>query len=1074
MSSPTVAAIPGAGRRTLARLVAGLRFRDALLVTLVPVAAAGYLFAASVADYARARQFDDYWSRSITVAGAFSARARGMLALPGALAQRQRFDPEARDAGIIRLAVPAASWDTVAGDPQAMFGQWAQGTLTYGGTAIAVRVRKRGDNSVHWVTEKVSVTVRTPRDEFYKQYRSFGLSGKDVLPSYLANRLAREFGVLAPATEVVPLFLNNRFYGMYRFIEPVDESFLRPFDRMPGNIFRGDRAERGEYVKGQPRNLFENPYLWDRLAVSERPTAAGADQLRLLLDDLAGTTFEDHRRLAARFERGALARLFAYLLVAGDPWHADGVHNQLIYEDPSTARLHPIPWDTRLLELGDRPPVRSDLFRALLADPFLVDAVARELAPRLGGGGVGGRGGIARTGDSLVRAAEARYASYFAYDRARAGLIPDVGDAAAAAARLARNAERLARWLDDAATVFHVERSGTGAILDFETRGRVGVDLVGFELDRPAVGARLTRDWNLSGVGDAGDDALPLRAETPTRLMLVRHEPLLAGWSTDSAVIAPGHVPYRFFLTGLPAGATVRPVLRNRVTGAAVTAGVWEAGAAIRPATAWHPWRYPVRAPRTIRFAGTVRLTETLRTAEGDTLLIAPGTTLRLGPDVSVVARGPVFARGTAAQPIRVVPDVSALRPWGAFSLLGHGADGSVVSHVEFAEGGGALVDRIEYIGMVNVHHAARVVFDDVTFRDNVRSDDTFHALHAEVALRRCRFVRANSDAADFDVSTGEIVDTRFEGSGGDAIDLMASAPWIANVFITGAGDKGISVGEASRPVIVNTRIERSLRGIEVKDRSAPVVLHSEFTGGGVGLRERRKNWRYGDGGWATLVRSVFQDNETSRERDAFSRLTPIGVVGLDSTETGAAEPSWLYALLGLSTDGTVPGRLARWSRREPARAIAAARFVDDFGPLSDGWEMGGGATRLEKRRDALQLDVERITGSATRVVDWTVPDAGALLVIEVGGRDVTGGRLVARGETREAAVRFTVPADPNTFSVVTLDLGPGRWTEVRVEATPQPGLSHTIQRATGLSVLRAGRLALRGYTVVPRDGPGR
>ncbi len=1067
MSSLTVAAVPSAGRRTLGRLVAGLRFRDALLVTLVPVAATAYLFAASVADYARARQFDDYWSRSITVAGAFSARARGMLALPGALAQRQRFDPEARDAGIIRLDVPAASWDTVAGDPQAMFGQWVEGTLTYGGTAIAVRVRKRGDNSVHWITEKVSVTVRTPRDEFYKQYRSFGLSGKDVLPSYLANRLAREFGVLAPATEVVPLFLNNRFYGMYRFIEPVDESFLRPFDRMPGNIFRGDRAERGEYVKGQPRNLFENPYLWDRVALSERPTAAGADQLRLLLDDLAGTTFEDHRRLAARFERDAVARLFAYLLVAGDPWHVDGVHNQLIYEDPSTARLHPIPWDTRLLELGDRPPVRSDLFRALLADPFLVDAIARELAPRLA------EGGIARTGDSLVRAAEARYASYFAYDRARAGLIPDVGDAAAAAARLARNVERLARWLDDAATVFHVERSGTGAVLDLETRGRVGVDLVGLELDRPAVGVRLTRDRNLSGAEDAGDEALPLRAGTPTRLMLVRHEPLLAGWSTDSVVIAPGHVPYRFFLTGLPAGATVRPILRNRVTGAAVTAGAWEAGAAIRPATAWHPWRFPVRAPRTIRFAGTVRLTETLRTGVGDTLLIAPGTTLRLGPDVSVVARGPVFARGTSAQPIRVVPDVSVQRPWGAFSLLGHGADGSVVSHVEFAEGGGALVDRIEYIGMINVHHAARVVFEDVTFRDNVRSDDTFHALHAEVALRRCRFVRANSDAADFDVSTGEIADSRFEGSGGDAIDLMASTPWIANVFITGAGDKGISVGEASRPVIVNTHIERSLRGIEVKDRSAPVVLHSEFVGGGVGLRERRKNWRYGGGGWATIVRSVFAGNEAARERDEFSRVTSIGVVGLDSADGGPGEATWLYALLGVRAQSAGPGPLARWSRSAPAVPLDAARFVDDFGPVSDGWTMGGGATRLEKRRDALQLDVERTTGRATRAVDWRVSETGAVLVVEVGGRDVAAGRLVVRGAAREAAVTFTLPADPNTFQVVTLDLGPGHWTEVRLEATPRPGLSHTIQRATGLSVLRAGRLTLRGYTVVPREGPG-
>ena len=138
-------------------------------------------------------------------------------------------------------------------------------------------------------------------------------------------------------------------------------------------------------------------------------------------------------------------------------------------------------------------------------------------------------------------------------------------------------------------------------------------------------------------------------------------------------------------------------------------------------------------------------------------------------PNVSVVSRGRVLANGTAASPIRVLPQVPNT-PWGTFSVQGHGADSSIFSYVEFAQGGGALVDRIEYIGMVNVHRADGVVMDHNIFRDNLRSDDTFHGMHSRVYVRNSQFIRANSDALDLDIASGEITDNTFEASGGDRI----------------------------------------------------------------------------------------------------------------------------------------------------------------------------------------------------------------------------------------------------------------------------------------------------------------
>jgi hypothetical protein len=203
MSSPVDALRPTAARTRagwVARRWRALRFRDALLVTALPLTAVFLLFADAASRYARAIQFEDWWSARASVPGFFAERVRELAGLPGRLALRQGFSPEMADAGIIRLEVPRRSWDSLQGDPLALWGEWIDGTLRYAGAPIPVRLRKRGDNSIHWVTDKRSLTVRTPRDDFYKGFRNFALSVRDPLSSYLANRLGAEFGLLMPRT----------------------------------------------------------------------------------------------------------------------------------------------------------------------------------------------------------------------------------------------------------------------------------------------------------------------------------------------------------------------------------------------------------------------------------------------------------------------------------------------------------------------------------------------------------------------------------------------------------------------------------------------------------------------------------------------------------------------------------------------------------------------------------------------------------------------------------------------------------------------------------------------------------
>jgi len=1068
-SAPTVARPERAARKL--PFWHGFRFRDALLISVVPLVALALMLGWSVQHYLSTRAFDDWWSRPQSVAGDFNARARSLLTLPTSIALREQLNPDQRDAGIIRLEVPAAAWDSIEGDGQKAWGTWVNATLRYGETQMPVKIRKRGDNSIHWLTDKRTITVKTPRDDFYKRYRVFGLSVKDVLPAYLSNRLAQEFHLVAPTTMVVPVYLNNRFAGMYRFVEPVDESFLRPFDRMPGNIFRGDAAERSEYRKGVPRNVFENPDLWDRASANDRPTSAGAGQLRLLVAELNGTTFDDHQKLMRRLEREEFARLFAYLFVVGDPYHMDGVHNDFLYEDPSTQHLHPIPWDVRFLDFSRPRQPLNRLFQAVLRDPFVIDATMREVARSIADDR------IVKVVDSLATGVERRYAPYFEADRLRAGLIPDVGDGARSVAIVRGNANLLRSWLaDDTVGVALTGGAGT-RVVDLETRGMVGSDLTGFALEGRAGGAaRLTLDRDRNGIADPTDPTVSLRettADGKTVLALAQSVPLYPAWDATGRQLKSGTLAYRVFLSGVPAGATITPMLTNRITGAAAAQQPWGSGTTEVASASRHPWEFPAEKHQQYHLSGTVHLTESLVIPEGDTLFIEPGTTLLLDPEISIVSHGVMLARGTESRRIRVLPAVKG-QPWGTFSLQGAGASGSIVSYAEIAEGGGQTLDRVEYIGMVNVHWARNVVFDHVLFRDNVRSDDTFHAMHSWVRVSNSHFLRANSDALDMDIATGEILNTTFELTGGDAIDLMTSTPRIIGNRISGSGDKGISIGEASRPFVFNNWIDSCDIGIEVKDRSEAVILNNQILRSRLGFRERRKNWRYGGGGWGTVAASEFAGNKTPRVRDVYSRITLLGTAGLDSAgTTEVAQPgdlTWLYAMGGVRPmSGEKVGPLSKWEAVTPVMPVDAQRFSDDFGEIADGWTGTGGVSRLEKRRDALVIEVTRRPGGVARQVNWELPQGGTL-VVELAGRDLLPSTIRVTGDATLAA-EYTANGDLNTAEFITLDLPPGHFTGLSVTLAPVPGLTRTSPK-TGLTELRGGRIDLRGYLVMPAPAP--
>src|SRR5688572_8529652 len=404
--------LPGRGRP--------LRFHEVVFITISLLLIGAYFLGGSVNDYVQMRQFDDWWSRGAGANEMFTRRVQIAFNGPRATTAAHKLDAEANDAAIVRLDIPKDQWAALQRDKQETWGVWLDAGLVRGDLPSPIRIRRRGDTSLHWTTEKMSFTVRTPNADRFRGFRTLAFSMADVLPQYVALALAQDFDLLAPYTTVAPVFVNGRYYGIYQVTETIDDDFLTRHDQLAGVIYQGDVAERGDAYPGVPRGLFVNPYIWEFAAGDDDGAPADRKPLIEFSGDLNDHTFEAHLRLMERLDRDEIARFVALLLIAGDPYHMDNLHNQFWYSDPASGKLHPVPWDLRLMDLSKPPTWVNEFLRAVLRDPFMVDAVLREVNRRI-------EDGVVERAGELAQGTYARFRDHFEYDRLRAAAISDVG-----------------------------------------------------------------------------------------------------------------------------------------------------------------------------------------------------------------------------------------------------------------------------------------------------------------------------------------------------------------------------------------------------------------------------------------------------------------------------------------------------------------------------------------------------------------------------------------------------------------------------------------------------------------------
>jgi hypothetical protein len=126
------------------------------------------------------------------------------------------------------------------------------------------------------------------------------------------------------------------------------------------------------------------------------------------------------------------------------------------------------------------------------------------------------------------------------------------------------------------------------------------------------------------------------------------------------------------------------------------------------------------------------------------------------------------------------------------------------------------------------------------------RCEDAINVFRSDYTIDRSLFRQTQSDAFDADFANGKITSSSFINCGNDGIDISGSIAEIENIFIDGAGDKGVSSGENSTLTGKNIDIKKAEISVASKDKSEVIIDKIKIADCGVGFTAYRKKPEFG------------------------------------------------------------------------------------------------------------------------------------------------------------------------------------------------------------------------------------
>jgi len=268
------------------------------------------------------------------------------------------------------LSIPEENLKKIDSDPTAE--EYVEGTMKFNGEVISpIGIRYKGAigafvgglSGRDWanpsgrkkatkLSMKVKIDWNGSNRSFYG-LKKLQFHSQNLDPSQMHERLGywlfREMGVAAPRSVHARFIINGEYSGVYALTEQVDEQFVAyNFGDASGNLYK-EVWPLDEFGQATSDSVFLDCLKTNRMANGD------SRLIKRFANDIVESTDDELREIIK--ERMDLISIMSYAVVDRLIRNDDGVfhwycgssgcgnHNYYWYEEPSTQKLHLIPWD---------------------------------------------------------------------------------------------------------------------------------------------------------------------------------------------------------------------------------------------------------------------------------------------------------------------------------------------------------------------------------------------------------------------------------------------------------------------------------------------------------------------------------------------------------------------------------------------------------------------------------------------------------------------------------------------------------------------------------------------------------
>ncbi len=244
---------------------------------------------------------------------------------------------------------------------------------------------------------------------------------------------------------------------------------------------------------------------------------------------------------------------------------------------------------------------------------------------------------------------------------------------------------------------------------------------------------------------------------------------------------------------------------------------------------------------------GTYLLTEDLIVPNLINVYMRPGVKLIISPGTSMLIRGNLYISGTSKEHVEIL-SADPNKPFGSFAATG---SGNTIVDISFLNLTGGSEDNIAGIflsGALSLYDHKKIRIKNSKIYNN-HADDGLNIKRSKVIIDNSEFYNNFSDQIDLDYSSGIVVGSSFytdknknnKSSNSDGLDLSGSSMIIRDNIFSNFPDKGISVGEESKVIVIKNTFNRNNSAVTTKDGSKSFFFANKYNSNKINLEMYQK-----------------------------------------------------------------------------------------------------------------------------------------------------------------------------------------------------------------------------------------